>query len=161
MNEENELPDHWCWTTLGDVGHWSGGGTPSKEREQFWVGGNIPWVSPKDMKTLRIIDTEDHLSVTALEETSLKLFPAGTVLIVVRSGILQRTLPVAVSQVPVTINQDLKGISSEDGIDPVYIAYYLISSEHDILSRCSKDGTTVASIKSESLKTYPMPLASN
>jgi restriction endonuclease S subunit len=77
VSEENELPDGWVWTTLGDVGRWSGGGTPSKAKEQFWADGNIPWVSPKDMKTLRIIDTEDHLSSIALEETSLKLCPVG------------------------------------------------------------------------------------
>ena len=158
MNVENELPDGWVWTTLGDVGRWSGGGTPSKAKEQFWADGNIPWVSPKDMKTLRIIDTEDHLSTIALEETSLKLYPVGTILLVVRSGILQRTLPVAISQVPLTMNQDMKGINPIVGIDPMYIVYYLISSEHDILSRCSKDGTTVASIDSESLKIYPTPL---
>jgi type I restriction enzyme, S subunit len=56
------------------------------------------------------------------------------------------------------MNQDVKGINPIVGIDPMYIVYYLISSEHDILSRCSKDGTTVASIDSESLKIYPTPL---
>ena len=86
------------------IGVWVGGGTPSKEKEQFWTDGTIPWVSPKDMKTLRIIDTEDHLSVSALEETVLKLCPVGTVLIVVRFGILERTLPVAIAQTPVTMN---------------------------------------------------------
>ncbi len=69
------------------IGVWVGGGTPSKEKEQFWIDGTIPWVSPKDMKTLKGRD-QDHLSVSALEETVLKLCPVGTVLIVVRSGIL-------------------------------------------------------------------------
>jgi Type I restriction modification DNA specificity domain len=56
------------------------------------------------------------------------------------------------------MNQDMKGISPKDGIDLMYITYFLISMEREILSRCSKDGTPVASIESESLKTYLIPL---
>jgi type I restriction enzyme S subunit len=156
---DQELSQGWVWTKLGDIGHWFGGGTPSKTEVQFWISGDIPWVSPKDMKALQIIDTEDHLSKAALEERNLKLCPVGTILVVVRSGILQRTLPIAVSQVPVTMNQDMKGIYPADNINSMYIAYYLISSTQDVLLRCSKDGTTVNSIETEALKIYPVPLA--
>ena len=156
MNEEQELPEGWVRTELGIIGVWVGGGTPSKAKEQFWTDGTISWVSPKDMKTLRITDTEDHLSVNALEETVLKLCPVGTVLIVVRSGILERTLPVAIAQTPVTMNQDMKGIYPENGIEPMYTAYYLICSDRDIRSRCSKNGTTVSSIETGMLKSYPI-----
>jgi type I restriction enzyme, S subunit len=155
---DDKLPKGWAWTTLGNVGIWSGGGTPSKGNRAFWAEGDVPWVSPKDMKVLRIADTEDHISTRAVAETNVKPVPIGTILVVVRSGILERTLPVAVAQVPVTMNQDMKGITPADGIDSMYVAYYLIGSERDVLSRCSKDGTTVASIDSESLRAYPIAL---
>ena len=59
----SELPTGWVETTLGDLGVWRGGGTPSKSQEEFWRDGTIPWVSPKDMKYDFIDKTEDHITV--------------------------------------------------------------------------------------------------
>ena len=44
-----ELPEGWAWVNLGELGVWAGGGTPSKEKKEYWEGGTIPWVSAKDM----------------------------------------------------------------------------------------------------------------
>jgi type I restriction enzyme, S subunit len=78
---------------------------------------------------------------------------------VVRSGILAHTFPVAVSEVSGTMNQDLKGIAPFGGTDPVYLAYYLCVMGRDILKHCSKDGTTVSSIDSAALRRFPVLLA--
>jgi type I restriction enzyme, S subunit len=80
------------------------GGTPDKGKSEFWTGGSIPWVSPKDMKVDRIEDSEDHITEAALDESATQLLPVGSVLIVVRGMILAHTLPVAVTTGPVTIN---------------------------------------------------------
>jgi len=59
---------------LGTCGSWSSGGTPSKKNEAFW-GGDIPWVSPKDMKVELIdnsIDNESLTSLCLIEIKSLK-----------------------------------------------------------------------------------------
>lgn len=158
MNNNGHIPRKWTSTTLGEIGEWCGGGTPSKENSSYWADGTMPWVSPKDMKCLRIQDSEDHISQLATQETNVKPFSPGTVLIVVRSGILARTLPVAVCDVPATMNQDLKGIKPFDGIDPLYIAYFMIGSERGILHQCCKSGTTVASIEIPRLKAFPIRL---
>jgi type I restriction enzyme S subunit len=160
MKSPEQLPAGWANSTLGGIGEWQGGGTPSKDRSEFWGGAsNIPWVSPKDMKKFRLADTEDHVTPAALEVTHIKLVSAGTILVVVRSGILQRTLPVAIADAPVTLNQDLKGITPRTGIDSAFLAYYLRSVEMEILRQCAKNGTTVASIDSEALKGFSIPLA--
>ena len=38
-----------------------GGGTPSKDQGDF-SSGDIPWVSPKDMKSRLIMDTLDKIT---------------------------------------------------------------------------------------------------
>lgn len=159
MKSISALPTGWIQMPLGTCGTWHGGGTPSKFNESYWTKGTIPWISPKDMKTFRITDSEDHLAQVAIEETNVKLFPSGTVLVVIRSGILSRTLPVAVSQVIGTMNQDLKGLCPADGIDSDFVAYFLQAFEQDILRKCSKHGTTVASIDTASLHSYPLSIA--
>jgi type I restriction enzyme S subunit len=156
VNDNVRLPQRWATTTLAEIGEWCGGGTPSKENGAYWTDGSVPWVSPKDMKSLRISDSEDHISQLATQETNVKPFSSGTVLVVVRSGILARTLPVAVCDVPATMNQDLKGIKPFDGMDPLYVAYFMIGNERRVLHQCCKSGTTVASIEVPRLKAFPI-----
>ena len=91
---------------LRDLGQWSGGNTPSKANPDYWINGTVPWVSPKDMKVDEIASSEDHVSESALSEGRVSLVPEGSVLFVTRSGILAHTFPVAVTKLPVTINQD-------------------------------------------------------
>jgi type I restriction enzyme S subunit len=130
---------------LSELGKWTGGGTPSKSRAEYW-SGDIPWVSPKDMKAARIRETEDHISDAAVRQSSTSVVPAGSILMVTRSGILSHTFPVAVTDVPVAFNQDLKALTPHSGVDPSYVYWTLRVLERTILETCSKDGTTVASI---------------
>lgn len=158
-SDDLAFPSGWIETTLDQIGVWSGGGTPSKRDDAFWTGGMIPWVSPKDMKSFAISDSQDRITHQAVEKSAAKLIPAGAVLFVTRSGILQHTFPVGVTTIEVTVNQDLKAIIPSGGIDPKYLAYFLISNNNKILQDCSKDGTTVQSIDTDALKSFRFPLA--
>lgn len=117
----------------------------------------MPWVSPKDMKQFLVKGSEDSVTAKALDR--LSLISAASVLVVVRSGILSRTLPVAINLVPVTINQDMRAFIPSRSIEPRYVAWQLIANERDILDQCSKDGTTVASIEGPALTSYPFAIA--
>ena len=153
------LPDGWYWMTLGRLGSWKGGGTPSKANPAFWTNGTIPWVSPKDMKVAIIGETEDKITVAAVEGSSAKYVPEGSILMVVRSGILKHSFPVAVTDRIVTVNQDLRALTPHPGISPDFVALYLALAEHRVLHDCSKDGTTVDSIEVSALERLPIPLA--
>jgi type I restriction enzyme, S subunit len=159
LSQENGLPLNWAIASLAEIGEWYGGGTPSKANPAYWKDGTVPWFSPKDMKQFRLIDSEDHIASFATEQTNVKPVPKGTILIVVRSGILVRTLPVAICEVPATMNQDMKGLRPFDGIDADFVAYFLTANEQSILRECSKDGTTVASIEVGRLKNVQIPIA--
>ena len=78
---------------------------------------------------------------------------------VTRSGILRHTFPVSVARVPVTLNQDLKAITPASGICPDYLTYALRAFGQTILHACTKDGTTVQSIESPTLKAFRIPIA--
>jgi type I restriction enzyme, S subunit len=55
-----DLPQNWKRQKLKYVARFIGGGTPDKTKSEFW-NGDIPWVSPKDMKTEEVFGTEDHI----------------------------------------------------------------------------------------------------
>ena len=145
---------------LFDLGKWYGGKTPSKAIDAYWANGTVPWVSPKDMKQPRILDSEDLISHRAVRESGIALVPKGAVLMVIRSGILAHTFPVAISEVPVTINQDLKAFHPFDDVYAPYVAHFLKCQQRNILNGCAKGGTTVPSIDTKSLHDVQVPLPS-
>jgi type I restriction enzyme, S subunit len=104
-----QLPIGWSWSSLALLGESIGGGTPSKDNPELW-SGQIPWVSPKDMKIDFISDSEDHITEEAIAQSAVRLIPAGALLIVVRGMILAHSFPTAITTVPVTINQDMKAV---------------------------------------------------
>jgi type I restriction enzyme S subunit len=141
---------------LRNAGTWSGGGTPSKATADFWDNGDIPWVSPKDMKTFELHDSQDKITAKAVEASPAKLVPAGSVLMVVRSGILAHTFPVAIARRPVTLNQDMKAITPKAGLSAEFLAYQLRAQASTILNSCTKSGTTVASVETKQLQALPI-----
>jgi len=128
-----EIPEGWDTSKIGYLTSFASGATPSKDNHSFW-NGNIPWVSPKDMKVKKIWDSEDHVSELAVTESGLKLVPAGTLLIVVRGMILIRDFPVAITMTPVTINQDMKAVQVRDPIGTCFLHLYLVGIKDQILS---------------------------
>ncbi len=145
-------------TPLRDLGQWSGGNTPSKANSAYWDNGTVPWVSPKDMKVDEIASSEDRITDKALEDGRVSIIPAGAVLFVTRSGILAHTFPVAVTKLPVTINQDLKALSPKAGVSPKYVAHAVRGASQRILKECSKHGTTVASVDTRALLDFEIPM---
>ena len=110
-----------------------GGGTPSKSYPEYFTG-SIPWVSPKDMKSSVISDSIDHITEEAITHSTTNLVPANSVLMVIRSGILKHTLPVAINSVPVTINQDMKAFVPNESIKAAFLMHYFKAVENDVLS---------------------------
>lgn len=137
---------NWPNASLAQLARMVGGGTPSKKNDAFWNGGSIPWVSPKDMNTREIRDAEDHITDAAVDESATQVVPAGSVLVVVRSGILVRRFPIAVARVPVALNQDMKALLPGGPLSPECLAYALESRADYVLSACVKRGATVHSI---------------
>jgi type I restriction enzyme, S subunit len=128
-----EIPAHWRTKQIRYVTNQSGGGTPNKDTPEYW-GGHIPWVSPKDMKSSYISDSQDRITPEAIANSSTKLNPAGSILVVVRGMILVHSVPVAMTTSEVTINQDMKALLPKNEIDSEYLLYLLQGLRDPILS---------------------------
>jgi restriction endonuclease S subunit len=134
------------------------GGTPSKAQSSYWTG-DIPWVSPKDMSEDRIIDAQDHISQAAVDGSAARIVPTDSILVVVRSGILVRRLPVAITTKPVAFNQDIKAaVVDKSRCLPEYLFWYLRSRETAILAHGVKKGATVHSLSAGFLENLNVPL---
>ena len=150
-----EIPENWAWARLSSFGVFSSGKTPSMSNPQFW-NGNIPWVTSKDMKRPVITDSEMHIS--ELAASSMQLYPAGTLLLVARSGILKRLLPLCKLGIDSTINQDIKAFSLYDIELSEWLYYGIKAFEPYILKELVKSVTTVESLKFDEFSAMLIPV---
>ncbi len=144
------MKTEWPTKTLGEVCQLRGGGTPSKAIERYWRG-DIPWVSPKDMKFEVVSDSIDYISQEAIESSATSLIPKDSVLMVVRSGILARTVPIAITGRDVTINQDLKALCPNGTVNARFL-YHLLNSKMDVLLSMVSRGATVHRLMTDQIR---------
>jgi type I restriction enzyme S subunit len=131
--------------------------TPSKDRPDFW-DGDIPWVSPKDMKRVELHDSTDHVSETALQETGLRLHLPGAVMVVVRGMILAHTFPVARNTLPVTVNQDMKVLRPAKGVDGRYLCWMLQGLEPVMLSLTDESAHGTKALRTDQWANLAVPV---
>lgn len=115
------IPEEWEIKELGDIGKLSSGTTPSRQRnDDFFLNGIIPWVKTTDLNNTFIIRTEECVTEKALQETSLRVYPIGSILVAMYGGFNQigRT---GLLKIPATVNQALTVIQLSGGYEPQYV----------------------------------------
>lgn len=138
-----------------------GGGTPSKSHPEYYEDGDIPWVSSKDMKTDVLTDSQIKINQLGVDNSTARMVPINSVIMVIRSGILKHTLPVAINAVPITVNQDLKVFIPNKRVLTRFLAIQFKMHEKDILSgvrAVTADNIEFNSLKQRELIVPPIEL---
>ena len=109
----------------------SGGNTPSMQHPEYY-GGNIPFVKSGDVKGDYIVESTLTLTMTALTETTAKILPKSTLIVVIRSAALLKEFRIGMLMVDAVINQDLKALQVSEDFLPVYLMW-AIKMQHQVL----------------------------
>ena len=136
---------------LGEMVDFVGGGTPSKDESLFW-GGDIPWVSVKDLKSKVINETIDTITPQGVEGSSTRVIEKGALIIATRMAVGKAVI----LGVDAAINQDLKAVRIKGELDRDYLFYFLKQAA-PYFERVST-GATVKGIKLEHLRNLGIPL---
>lgn len=152
-----EIPEGWVWCRLGEVGFITGGGTPSMAKKEFW-NGDILWVTPKDMGEEFLKDSQIKITEKGLQNSSAKMIPEGSLIIVGRSGILKRTIPIAINKTRCTVNQDMKVLIPVLRQMNRFFQFMFFGMESIILKNYVKYGMTVHSLKYTEFAGMPIPM---
>ena len=146
-----ELPEGWCWTTLGEIGTWQSGATPSRLRKDYY-GGNIPWLKTGDLNDGYITNIPESITDSALQETSVKLNPKDSVLIAMYGATIGK---VGILTFPATTNQACCACTDYI-IDKLYLFYFLLAYRSDFIAMGG--GGAQPNISKEKIVTTLMPL---
>lgn len=138
---------------LGDLVSITGGGTPDRSNESFW-GGDIPWVTVKDFKSLEIAGALEHITSVGLKNSASNVIPSGSIIVPTRMALGKA----AINSKPVAINQDLKALQilKADLVDRDYLFRFLLSKSSYLESQGK--GATVKGITLDVLRELEVPL---
>ena len=124
-----EVPSSWVWTTLGEIGNWQSGSTPSRLRKDYY-GGNIPWLKTGDLNDGYISDIPEYITETALKETSVKLNPKDSVLIAMYGATIGK---VGILSFPATTNQACCACT-DYLVKKMYLFYFLLANREKFIA---------------------------
>lgn len=145
----------WKEYKLGEVAEVIGGGTPNTSNPKYW-GGNIPWISPKDLtgyKKTNISHGERNITDEGLRNSSARLMPKGTVLFSSRAPIGY----VAIANNPICTNQGFKSLVCDEKKVLNLFLYYWLKNNTEYLQALGT-GTTFAEISGSAMKNVDISL---
>lgn len=126
-----EVPIHWKVGQIGQYAELFSGSTPSRDTPEFWAGGTIPWIKTGEVRYDTIFDSEEYITEEALASTSLKVAPAGTLLMAMYGQGVTRGR-VALLGVAATFNQACVAIAPQRAVSSKYLLYYFMAAYHAV-----------------------------
>ncbi len=142
----------WEVKTIDDVVlKISGGGTPPRLIREYW-NGNIPWMTVKDFNSFNKLSTQEYITDSGLKNSSTRIVPKGEIIIATRISIGA----IAIYEIDVSINQDLKWISLRECVNKLYFYYFYKSITSKIIEKGS--GSTVLGLSLNDLKSFQIPV---
>ncbi|MGD6737961.1 restriction endonuclease subunit S [Photobacterium leiognathi subsp. mandapamensis] len=137
-----EVPAHWSLGRIGYYGRVLNGYTPSKTNNNYWNSKDIPWLSSGSVNQYHIKSASDYISHKALNECSVELLPAGTLVLgMIGQGKTRGTS--AVTKIEATINQNLAAIIPDHRLLSDY-AHLFLQAAYDELRECARGGNQAA-----------------
>lgn len=118
-----DIPSNWAWTTLGNIGTWQAGGTPSRSNKSYYCG-NIPWLKTGDLNDGLITNIPEKITEEAVDNSSAKINPTGSVLIAMYGATIGK---LGILTFPATTNQACCACTEYFAITQHYLFYFLLS----------------------------------
>lgn len=139
----------WKECTISDIGAVVGGATPSTKKPENYDGGNIPWITPKDLSSFNgryISRGERYITETGLKSCSTQILPAHSILFSSRAPIGY----IAIAQNEVCTNQGFKSVVPNEDTDYLFL-YYLLKYNKEKIERMGS-GTTFKEVSGNTMK---------
>ena len=147
-----EVPDNWAWTTLGNIGTWQAGGTPSRSNKSYY-GGNIPWLKTGDLNDGLVTNIPEKITEDAVANSSAKINPTGSILIAMYGATIGK---LGILTFPATTNQACCACIEYFAITQKYLFYFLLSHRDVFIAKGS--GGAQPNISKEIIVNTAIPL---
>jgi type I restriction enzyme S subunit len=130
MIEEWKTPRYWGWVPINQIAKTSSGGTPSR-RNPAYFEGDIPWIKSGELTDGLVKTCSEFISEEAVEKSSAKIFPKGTLLIAMYGATVGK---LGILDLPAATNQAVCAIFQEKTVHRDYLFWYLRSIRPQLIS---------------------------
>ncbi|RKT37852.1 restriction endonuclease subunit S [Thiocapsa rosea] len=143
----------WRQEELGKLVKFRSGGTPAKTVQEYW-GGNIPWITAKDLKSFYLGDS--LIKITAVgARNGTRIAKKGSILLLVRGMTLKKDVPLAIATRDVAFNQDVKALETSS-INNAYLGYFLVSRKSNLMQLVNEAGHGTGRLQTDLLESFPI-----
>lgn len=146
------IPNSWAWVKLGDICEIVSGGTPSRDKIEYWHNGTIPWVKIADVKNNVVNQTQEFITELGLENSSAKIFKKGTLLYTIFATLGET----AILNIDAATNQAIAALIEAYDYDTKFLMYCLMSMK-DYVNSLGR-GVAQNNINQTMLKNFTIPL---
>ena len=129
------------------------GGTPSRDKNEYWDNGTIPWVKTTELQNNVITEVEENITELGLLESSAKIVPAGTILIAMYGQGKTRGMTGYLG-IKASTNQACACIIPSEKINSIFMWKYFEFS-YDKLRNLAKGGNQ-PNLNSNIIKNFPV-----
>ena len=136
---------------LGDEIKTTSGGTPSRKKDEYYTGGDIPWLTSGEVNLGFIDSTQNFITQKGLDNSSAKWVPENSVVIAMYGATAGK---VGVVRIPVTTNQAVCTLLPNPEFDTLYLYYACKANEEWMLSKCA--GAAQPNISQTIIKEMPI-----
>jgi type I restriction enzyme S subunit len=148
----------WDVASIGSLATTSSGTTPSRAlADRYYRGGSIPWVKTMDLANTKIFETSERVTDQAVRETSLTVYPIGTVLVAMYGG-FQQIGRTGLLCVPAAVNQAITAVQADTArLLPEYLLAtlnYRVGYWRSVASSSRKD----PNITGNDVRAFPVAL---
>lgn len=119
-----DIPESWKWVRVGSCGSWGSGATPSRTNSEYY-GGTIPWLKTGDLNDDIITEIPEYITELALEKTSVRLNPIGSVLMAMYGATIGK---LGILGIEATTNQACCACIPYEGVYNKFLFYFLMAS---------------------------------
>lgn len=153
--EIGRIPKEWKVVKLGEIAKLESGGTPSRQKLEYWKRGTIPWIKSGELNDILIYDSEEKITELGLKNSSAKIFPKGTLLIALYGATVGKT---GILSIEASTNQAVCAIlpAFPNTFDSKFLQYCLILLREKLIAQSS--GGAQSNIYLYVLKNFKIPL---
>jgi type I restriction enzyme S subunit len=152
-----QLPEGWEKKTLEDIAKWGSGGTPLRNKKEYYDNGDILWIKTGELGSKYLYDSEEKITILGLNNSSAKLFPINSIILAMYGATIGKS---SILKVQASTNQACAVAQCyQEIIDYEYLYYYIIYSKNQFINL--GNGGAQPNISQQIIKKFPILLPSS
>lgn len=128
---ENDLPEAWTESTLGEKTMAVLGGTPSRKVAEYW-DGSVPWINSGAVNEFRITKPSELITEQGLSKSAAKLLPRRTTVLAITGATLGQ---VSLTEIETSANQSVVGLVPKGSLPPEFVYLWVMETIDEIVAR--------------------------